>query len=137
MTDKVYIDFRTATDDAMPGLSDLRIRKWSLSPFECGALFRRQDTPAPVPIGADHEQLLVGSWRPISEADNSIAYHYDLGELKLGCSYPIWARDAEGRVFECLWSDNGKKAYWWDIEGESPVDPVEYMPHPLDRREDA
>lgn len=73
----------------------------------------------------------VSPWRPIAEADNGIAYIQDFGELKIGNSYPIWARDADGRVFECLWSDNGKKAYWWDLEGESPVDPVEYMPHPL------
>ncbi|KAA3518857.1 hypothetical protein GOZ96_04935 [Agrobacterium vitis] len=71
------------------------------------------------------------SWRPIAEADNGIAYIHDLGEMKIGCSYPIWVRDPDGRVYEALWSDNGKKAYWWDIEGESPVDPVEFMPHPL------
>ncbi len=71
-------------------------------------------------------------WRPISEADRGIAYIHDLGELRIGNSYPIWARDSDGRVFECLWSDDGKKAYWWDIKGESPVDPVEFMPHPLD-----
>ena len=70
-------------------------------------------------------------WRPIAEADNGIAYIHDLVGLKIGCSYPIWVRDADGRVYEALWSDNGKKAYWWDIEGESPVDPVEFMPHPL------
>ena len=70
-------------------------------------------------------------WRPIAEADNGIAYIHDLVDLKIGCSYPIWVRDENGRVYEALWSDNGKKAYWWDIEGESPVDPVEFMPHPL------
>lgn len=73
-------------------------------------------------------------WRPIDEADKDIAYIHDLGELRIGNSYPIWARDEDGRVFEALWSDNGKRSYWWDIEGESPVDPVEFMPHPLDPR---
>lgn len=74
------------------------------------------------------------TWRPISEADKGIAYIHDLGEMKIGNSYPIWVRDEDGRVYEALWSDNGKKAYWWDIEGESPVDPVEFMPHPLAAR---
>lgn len=76
-------------------------------------------------------EQMMGTWRPITEADKGIAYIHDLGELRIGNSYPIWARDADGRVFECLWADDGKKAYWWDIEGESPVDPIEFMPHPL------
>lgn len=74
------------------------------------------------------------NWLPISEADNGIAYIINAGEMQIGNSYPVWVRDADGRVYEALWSDNGKKAYWWDIEGESPVDPVEFMPHPLARR---
>jgi hypothetical protein len=74
---------------------------------------------------------IAATWHPISKADKDIAYIHDLGELRIGNSYPIWARDADGRVFECLWADDGKRAYWWDIEGESPVDPVEFMPHPL------
>ncbi|NTG07180.1 hypothetical protein [Rhizobium rhizogenes] len=74
-------------------------------------------------------------WMPIAEADSDIAYVHDFGEtMRIGNSYPIWARDADGRVFECLWADDGKKSYWWDIEGESPVDPVEFMPHPFDPR---
>ena len=73
-------------------------------------------------------------WRPIAEADNGIAYIHELADLRIGNSYPIWARDEDGRIFEAVWSDNGKKAYWWDLEGESPVDPVEFMPHPLDPR---
>lgn len=74
---------------------------------------------------------LPTAWLPISEADKDIAYIHELGGLRIGNSYPIWARDADGRVFECLWADDGKRSYWWDIEGESPVDPVEFMPHPL------
>lgn len=70
-------------------------------------------------------------WRPISEADSGIAYIVEAAGIRIGNSYPIWARDSDGRVFECLWADDGKRAYWWDIEGESPVDPVEFMPHPL------
>lgn len=75
-------------------------------------------------------------WRPIAEADKDIAYIHvlDAADMRIGGSYPIWARDADGRVYEALWSDDGKRAYWWDIEGESPVDPVEFMPHPLDPR---
>ncbi|PVE56323.1 hypothetical protein [Rhizobium rhizogenes] len=75
--------------------------------------------------------MLSARWLPIAGADRSVAYRHDLGELKIGCSYPLWVRDADGRAYEALWSDNGKKAYWWDIDGESPVNPVEFMPHPL------
>lgn len=75
--------------------------------------------------------LAPAGWRPIAEADKGIAYIHDFAGLRIGNSYPIWAREADGRIFECVWSDNGKKAYWWDLEGESPVDPVEFMPHPL------
>lgn len=75
-------------------------------------------------------------WLPIEQADKGIAYIHALGPIKVGNSYPIWARDADGRVFECLWADDGKRAYWWDSEAESPVDPVEFMPHPLDPRFD-
>lgn len=86
---------------------------------------------------AEAELKRLQSWRPISEADNSIAYVHIVGDVRIGNSYPIWARDADGRVYEALWSDNEKKAYWWDIDGESPVDPVEFMPHPLDRQYDS
>jgi len=74
----------------------------------------------------------VGNWHPIVGADKSInqIIGTEIG-LPIGNSLPIWARDGDGRVFECLWADDGKRAYWWDIEGESPVDPVEFMPHPL------
>lgn len=83
---------------------------------------------------AEAELERLQRWRPISEADNSIAYVHIVGDMRIGNSYPIWARDADGRVYEALWSDNGKKAYWWDIEGESSVDPVEFAPHPLASR---
>jgi len=81
------------------------------------------------------EALRQFAWKPISEADKSIdqVIGSAIG-LPIGNSLPIWARDDDGRIFECLWSDDGKRAYWWDIEGESPVDPVEFMPHPLDPR---
>lgn len=74
---------------------------------------------------------VLGTWKPISEADNGIAHILDAAGLHIGNSLPIWVRDSDGRIFECLWADDGKRAYWWDIEGESPVDPVEFMPHPL------
>lgn len=93
------------------------------------------DDPA-FEIEIDNRVFFTGpvTWRPIAEADKDIAYIHDLGELRIGGSYPIWVRDEDGRVYEALWSDDGKRAYWWDIEGESPVDPVEFMPHPLDPR---
>ncbi|WP_043062342.1 hypothetical protein [Brucella anthropi] len=79
--------------------------------------------------------LLEAFWRPISEADKSITFEetFDLGDDKsmmLRNSDHYWVRDADGRVYEATWSDH-KAGYWWDLEGESPVDPVEYMPHPL------
>ncbi|WP_313077420.1 hypothetical protein [Agrobacterium pusense] len=80
---------------------------------------------------AEAELERLQRWRPISEADNSIAYVHIVGDMRIANSYPIWARDADGRVYEALWSDNERKAYWWDIDGESSVDPVEFMPHPL------
>jgi hypothetical protein len=86
---------------------------------------------------ADHVRAKILSlsssslWRPIAEADKGVAYIVEAGSIRIGNSYPIWARDNDGRVFECLWADDGKRSYWWDIEGESPVDPVEFMPHPF------
>ncbi|WP_313611162.1 hypothetical protein [Rhizobium sp.] len=82
---------------------------------------------------AEAELKRLEEWKPISEADKSIVHIFDVAGLSIANSLPIWARDEDGRVYEALWSDNGKKAYWWDIEGESPVDPVEFMPHPLAR----
>ncbi|WP_192798927.1 hypothetical protein [Brucella anthropi] len=94
---------------------------------------------------ADAGKLLKGDgganleryWRPISEADKSITFEqtYDLGggkSMTIRNSDHYWVRDANGRVYEATWSDH-KDGYWWDLEGESPVDPVEYMPHPLSR----
>lgn len=80
-------------------------------------------------------QALEGFWRPISEADKSIKFNqdFDLGDgekMTIRNSDDYWVRDADGRVYRATWSDH-KGGYWWDIEGESPVDPVEYMPHPL------
>ncbi|CAM5655449.1 hypothetical protein MAUB1S_11392 [Mycolicibacterium aubagnense] len=73
------------------------------------------------------------AWRPIAEADNSIATVQQFGSVTLRNSYPIWARDSDGRTYEAVWTDH-KAGYWWDLEAESPVDPVEFMPHPLDPR---
>lgn len=74
-------------------------------------------------------------WRPISEADKSITFNqdFDLGngeKMTIRNSDDYWVRDDDGRVYRATWCDH-KGGYWWDIEGESPVDPVEYMPHPL------
>lgn len=88
---------------------------------------------------ADGRNGLERFWRPISEADKAITFEdtFDLGEGKtmtIRNSDKYWVRDADGRIFEATWSDH-KDGYWWDIEGESPVDPVEYMPHPLSSAE--
>ncbi|WP_247875319.1 dATP/dGTP pyrophosphohydrolase domain-containing protein [Ochrobactrum sp. Marseille-Q0166] len=76
-------------------------------------------------------------WRPISEADKSITFNqdFDLGDgekMTVRSSDDYWVRDDDGRVYQATWTDH-KGGYWWDIEGESPVDPVEFMPHPLSR----
>ena len=75
-------------------------------------------------------------WLPIERADKSVDRIYDLPGMPrpIANSEEYWCRDADGRVFLATWADDGKRAYWWDLDGESPVDPVEFMPHPLDTR---
>lgn len=85
-------------------------------------------------VEGDGRADLERFWRPISEADKSITFEqtFDTGDGKsmtIRNSDHYWVRDADGRVYEATWSDH-KGGYWWDLEGESPVDPVEYMPHP-------
>lgn len=73
-------------------------------------------------------------WRPISEADKAIVHqhHFPLVGMTIRNSERYWVRDADGRVYEASWSEgNNGRDYWWDWDGESPVDPVEFMPHPL------
>jgi hypothetical protein len=73
-------------------------------------------------------------WLPIEKADKSIDFIIRIpGRINpINNSTEYWVRDDDGRVYRALWSDNGEWAYWWDIEAESPVDPIEFMPHPLD-----
>lgn len=76
-------------------------------------------------------------WRPISEADREITHqqHFPDIDLTIRNSDRYWVRDADGRVYEASWTEDGKgRDYWWDWDGESPVDPIEFMPHPLDPR---
>jgi len=79
---------------------------------------------------------LIGRWLPVEQADKSVERVIDLPDLglKLTNSENYWMRDADGRTFHATWADDGKRAYWWDFDSESPVDPVEFMPHPLDPR---
>ncbi len=72
-------------------------------------------------------------WLPIAHADKTITEVQDFSEvgITLRTSDRYWVRDEDGRVFEACWSEGDDHSYWWDFEGESPVDPVEYMPHPL------
>lgn len=98
-------------------------------------LWRAMAAVAPDQTNAAQEEVLAQFWRPISEADKSITFEqtFDTGDGKsmtIRNSDHHWVRDADGRVYEATWSDH-KGGYWWDLEGESPVDPVEYMPHPL------
>lgn len=77
---------------------------------------------------------LEASWHPIAEADKSIVHqqHFPAVNMTLRNSERYWVRDADGRVYEASWSEgNNGRDFWWDWEGESPVDPVEFMPHPL------
>lgn len=91
-------------------------------------------TPPPQP-------QMAGTWLPIERADRSIndVQNFEEVGVVLRNSDPYWVRDDDGRVYEAVWteSDNlsfSKGGHWWDLEGESPVDPVEFMPHPLDPR---
>lgn len=78
---------------------------------------------------------VIARWLPIAQADKSITEVQDFPsiELTLRNSERYWVRDADGRVFEASWTE-GERNYWWDWEGESPVDPIQFMPHPLDPR---
>nr|WP_278437252.1 hypothetical protein [Brucella anthropi] len=86
-------------------------------------------------VEGDGRADLERFWRPISEADRSITFEktfeFDDGKsMTIRNSDDYWVRDADGRVYKATWSDQNA-GYWWDIEAESPVDPIEYMPHPL------
>lgn len=85
-----------------------------------------KDTPAPT----THMR-----WLPIALADKAITNVEDFSEvgITLRTSDRYWVRDDDGRIYEAAWSE-GDRNYWWDFAGESPVDPVEFMPHPLDPR---
>lgn len=89
-----------------------------------------ENGPAPQPN-------VAGRWLPIEQADKTINHVTEFTQigLTLKNSDTFWVRDEDGRVYEAAWSEgNNGRDYWWDWEGESPVDPVEFMPHPLDPR---
>lgn len=76
-------------------------------------------------------------WLPIALADKTITDVQEFEEvgITIKTSDRYWVRDDDGRVYEAAWSEGRYgRDYWWDFEGESPVDPVEFMPHPLDPR---
>lgn len=80
---------------------------------------------------------VMGRWLPIAQADKTINHVTEFTRigLTLKNSDTFWVRDEDGRVYEAAWSEgNNGRDYWWDWDGESPVDPVEFMPHPLDPR---
>lgn len=97
------------------------------------ALKIREQISSPAPV-----EHVVGTWRPIAEADRTITEveEFPEADLTLRMSDRYWVRDDDGRIYEAAWSEgnNGGRDFWWDFEGESPVDPVEFMPHPLDQR---
>lgn len=75
----------------------------------------------------------AGMWRPIAEADRSIATVQTYAGVTMRNSYPVWVRDADGRIYEAVWTDS-RGGYWWDLDGEDRAHPVEFMPHPLDQQ---
>ena len=80
---------------------------------------------------------VVGTWLPIERADKTITDVQSFPEvgMTISMSDRYWVRDDDGRVYEAAWSEGEEgRSYWWDFEGESPVDPVQFMPHPLDPR---
>ncbi|WP_210213525.1 hypothetical protein [Sinorhizobium meliloti] len=102
-------------------------------------LSREENTPPddlPLSKVAASENHTVGRWIPVEQADKSVDRVIDLPDLgmRITNSENYWMRDDEGRTFHATWADDGKRAYWWDFDSESPVDPVEFMPHPLDPR---
>ncbi|MBV5271165.1 MAG: hypothetical protein JZU55_16270 [Afipia sp.] len=77
-------------------------------------------------------------WLPIAKADRSITQvqEFPSAGITLRNSDRYWVRDdLGGRAYEASWSEgrNGQ-SYWWAWEAESPVNPSEFMPHPLDPR---
>lgn len=79
----------------------------------------------------------MSEWLPIEKADKAITFqqHFPSVGITIRNSDRYWVRDDDGRVYEASWTENdGGKNYWWDWDNESPTDPVEFMPHPLDRR---
>lgn len=107
--------------------------------IRCGGCFTDvpgKDFDASCKSAAERWNNRAAGWLPIEQADKSVERVIDLPKLdmKISNSEDYWVRDAEGRVYRATWADDGKRAYWWDYEGESPVDPVEFMPHPLDPR---
>lgn len=86
------------------------------------------------------ETQTTGRWLPIAQADKTITDVQEFAEvgMTIKTSDRYWVRDDDGRIYEAAWSEGRYgRDYWWDFEGESPVDPVEFMPHPLDTRFDA
>ncbi len=82
-------------------------------------------------------QHVLARWLPIAQADKTINHVTEFTQigLTLKNSDTFWVRDEDGRVYQAAWSEgNNGRDYWWDWEAESPVDPVEFMPHPLDPR---
>lgn len=100
------------------------------SKTEVGNASRIGQTTAPV-------EQMVAAWLPIAQADRTINHVTEFTEigLTLKNSDTFWVRDDDGRVYRAAWSEgNNGRDYWWDWEAESPVDPIEFMLHPLDPR---
>lgn len=89
------------------------------------------------PCAPAPQEHVPGRWLPIAQADKTINHITEFTQigLTLKNSDTFWVRDEDGRVYQAAWSEgNNGRDYWWDWEAESPVDPVEFMPHPLDPR---
>lgn len=112
------------------GESNVSVGRHSTAFHNRGSNDALVDGRLPPPLG-----IAAGQWFPIAEADRSIATVQAVAETEivLRNSHPVWVRDEDGRTYEAVWSE-GAANYWWDLEGEWPADPVEFMPHPLDPR---
>jgi hypothetical protein len=73
---------------------------------------------------------LASRWLPIETAPRECPVDRSLRPSPgAWTTETMWVRDASGRVFEAWFVEFG--SYWWDADGETKCDPVEWMPHPM------
>ena len=92
-------------------------------------------TGSALPSAISGAQPVMLWWLPISQADITITdvRTFSAIGVTIRNSDTYWVRDDDGRVYEACWTDH-RSGYWWDLAAESPVNPVEFMPHPFEKR---